>query len=170
MHNVIANFIPTTFNPGNKQHLAEFHETNKTDRDTIVKMPWAKPIERRRAGQTVAHLLITVNDVNIANELILKGAIFCNYRATIEKCKRDPIRCLKCQKYARHMAHECTELNTCGMCRGAHMTNGCAEQNKKWCVACNSNTHLSWDRDCPTLAKKTEEFNSRNPVRPSDSN
>ena len=28
---------------------------------------------------------------------------------------------------------------------------------------CNSNTHSSWDRECPTLAKKTEEFDSRNP-------
>jgi len=46
MHNVIANFIPTTFNPDNEQHLAEFHETNETDKDTIVKMRWAKPIER----------------------------------------------------------------------------------------------------------------------------
>jgi len=30
-------------------------------------------------------------------------------------------------------------------------------------VACNSNTHSSWDRDCLTLTKKTKEFNSRNP-------
>ena len=61
------------------------------------------------------------------------------------------------------MAYECTENNKCGTCSGAHMMNGCAEQTKKWCVSCNSNNHSSWDRDCPTLAKKIEEFNQRNP-------
>jgi len=97
------------------------------------------------------------------DELILKGAFFCNYRATIEKCKCDPICCLKCQKFTSHMAHKCMENNKCGTCGGAHMMNGCTEQMKKWCISCNSNNHSSWDRDCLTLAKKIKEFDQRNP-------
>jgi len=88
LHNIIASFVPTTFNPDNERHLFKFFETNEIDNDSIVKMHWAKPIERRRKDQVSAHLIITTNKAEIANELILKGAFFCNYRATIEKCGR----------------------------------------------------------------------------------
>jgi len=91
LHNVIASFVPTTFNPDDKRHLSEFFETNEIDNNSIVKMRWVKPIERRRKDQVSTHLIITTNKAEIANELILKGAFFCNYRATIEKCKRDPL-------------------------------------------------------------------------------
>jgi len=46
LHNVIASFVPTTFNPDDERHLSEFFETNEIDNDSIVKMCWVKPIER----------------------------------------------------------------------------------------------------------------------------
>jgi len=87
LYNVIASFVPTTFNPDDERHLSEFFETNEIDNDSIVKMHWAKPIERCQKDQVSAHLIITTNKAEIANELILKGAFFCNDRETIEKCK-----------------------------------------------------------------------------------
>jgi len=38
LHNIIANFVLTMFNPDNEGHLSEFYETNKLDSDAIVKM------------------------------------------------------------------------------------------------------------------------------------
>ena len=62
------------------------------------------------------------------------------------------------------MAHDCLEpVDSCSTCGGAHRTTACNNADKKWCVSCQSDTHLSWDRDCPVFNKKADEFDLRNP-------
>ena len=163
-YTVMANFVPTTFDPEKESDLSEFAEANNLPREKIVRMRWIKPMSRRHDRQTSAHLLVTVRNADTANQLILHGARFCHYHANIVKSKRDPLRCLKCHKYAGHVAQDCLELNdVCGTCGGAHRTLKCDEKSKKWCVSCQTDSHTSWDRECQTFARKAEEFDARNP-------
>ena len=150
---------PNHIQPDSKIQRAEFFETNDIDPSKVSGMWWIKPIGCRHACQTSAHLLLTLANANMANHLILHGTYFCNFCATIIKSKCDPLRCLKCQKYARHMAHDCLKpVDSCGTCGGAHHMTAYNNTDKKWCILCQSDTHSSWDRDCLTFNKKADEF------------
>ena len=81
----------------------------------------------------------------------------------MEKIKKDPIRCLKCQGWNHH-AHECVSVaDKCGNCAEGHRTSQCPTPHHRKCVSCNTDDHASWSRHCPTYIRKREECNSRNP-------
>ena len=80
----------------------------------------------------------------------------------MEKVKREPTRCLKCQGW-NHFAKDCNEeKNTCGSCAGEHRSSSCLV-NERQCVSCKTDNHASWSRSCPTFLRKIEEYNTRNP-------
>lgn len=81
----------------------------------------------------------------------------------MEKVKREPTCCLKCQGWHHH-AHECTSVtDKCGSCAGNHRTSQCPTPLAKACVSCGEDGHSSWSRNCPTFLKKVAECDSRNP-------
>ena len=47
--------------------------------------------------QRTAHLLLAFNNVEAANRAITNGLIICNRKCHVERAKREPIQCLKCQ-------------------------------------------------------------------------
>ncbi|KAF8982346.1 hypothetical protein BDQ17DRAFT_1262245, partial [Cyathus striatus] len=62
-----------------------------------------------------------------------------------------------------HIATICSQTkDTCATCGGEHRTKSCDERGKQWCVSCNSNTHSSWDRDCPSFQTKCANMDKRN--------
>ncbi|KAA1467097.1 hypothetical protein DENSPDRAFT_742121, partial [Dentipellis sp. KUC8613] len=80
------------------------------------------------------------------------------------KAKREPKRCLKCQKIGTHFAKECPqEHDTCGTCGKEHTTKSCTETEQKhyWCVNCSIHGHASWERVCATFTRKCEEHDKR---------
>ena len=158
----IALNVPIALNPDDSRHLEEVHEANDLEIPTISSAKWAKAVDKRSPDQRTAHLLITFNSAEAANRAIVSGLTVCNRRCRVEKSKREPIRCLKCQGW-NHLAKECLEVeDKCANCAGPHRTRSCLAADKS-CVSCKSNDHASWSRKCPTFLRKLDEFNSRNP-------
>ena len=132
------------------------------DLDTILKIRWAKAINRRSLTQKMAHLILTTNEANVANRAITNGLNICNKHCCIKKIKREPTSCLKCQGW-NHYAKDCTkDKDICGNCLENHRTNKCTTVTWK-CHSCKTTDHASWDCTCPTYIKKTNEFNTRIP-------
>lgn len=126
----------------------------QTTEDTISAMQWAKPAERCSAGQRTAHLILLFTDANTANRAIANGLNICNRRKHIEKMKKKPIRCLKCQGW-NHFAYECTsKTDKCSNCAEEHRSSQCPHPHQRWCVTCNMGNHASWSRTCPAFLKK----------------
>ena len=161
-YNVIAFNVSLTINPKDENHLAEICEANNLEPAAITAAKWAKAVERRSPNQRTAHLLLTLNDADAANRSITNGLNICNRRCHVEKTKREPTRCLKCQGW-NHFAKDCIEdEDKCGNCAGTHRTDACLTDARR-CVSCRSNDHASWSRSCPIFLKKMDEFNIRNP-------
>jgi len=161
-YNIIAFNVPLAINIEDINHRIEINEANDLDPTTITAARWIKAIERRSPEQKTAHLMLTLSNADAANRAIANGLIICNRRCRIERSKREPTRCLKCQGW-NHFATDCNEeKDRCGNCAEQHRTISCLT-SKKNCVSCNTNDHPSWSRSCPTFLRKLDEFNVRNP-------
>jgi len=118
----------------------------------------------RRPDQHFAHIITTFSDVDSANWVIVNGLTICNNRVSVEKCKKEPVRCLKCQGWD-HIAMQCIvnkEVNICGTCGARnHWTSKCTQQGVAYCMLCKAHDHSSWDRSCPIFLWKIEELNMR---------
>ena len=159
---IIAFNVPLALNPEDKDHRIEICEANNLEESTITTAKWAKAVDRRSPNQKTAHLLLTFSNAEAANRAITNGLLICNRRCHVERSKREPIRCLKCQGW-NHLAKECTEeKDTCGNCAGPHRTNSCLTKDTR-CASCKTEDHASWNRACPTFLRKAAEFNNRNP-------
>ncbi|KAI5988471.1 hypothetical protein F5J12DRAFT_707014, partial [Pisolithus orientalis] len=79
------------------------------------------------------------------------------------KDKREPIHCLKCQKFS-HFAKDCkANHNTCGTCGAKHRTSKCKSCKMYYCVACDTPDHASSDQECPEFVRKCADLDSRTP-------
>ena len=163
VHSLIAFNVPLALAPEDKSHQQEICEANSLDPDAIIAMKWVKAVHRRAQDQRTAHLYVTFKDADAANRAITNGIYICNRRCQVEKVKREPTRCLKCQGW-NHFAKDCTEeKDKCGNCTENHRTNECPSPQMRRCVSCKTDDHASWSRDCPTFIKKLSDFNDRNP-------
>jgi hypothetical protein len=163
LYNVLAFNAPLNLDPEDQSHREEINEANGLEEGTIVSLRWAKPIDRRSAHQRSAHLVLSFTDADYANRAISGGILICNKKCHVERIKKEPLRCLKCQGW-NHIARECAEMfSTCSNCAGKHKTADCTQPNRKRCVSCKSEDHASWSRECPTFLRKAEGFNERNP-------
>ena len=160
--NVIAFNVPLALDAYQVEHREEICEANDLDKKAITAIRWAKAVENRTENQRTGHLILTFNNADAANRAITNGLTICNRRCHVEKVKREPTRCLKCQGW-NHFAKDCNEeKNTCGSCAGEHRSSSCLV-NERRCVSCKTDDHASWSRSCPTFLRKTEEYNTRNP-------
>jgi hypothetical protein len=160
--NIIAFNVSIALEPEKADHRQEISEANDLEPGTITSAKWAKAIDKRAPTQRTAHLLLTLNNIEAANRAITSGLTICNRKCHVERTKREPIRCLKCQGW-NHLAKECTEeKSSCANCAGPHRTSSCLTDDRR-CVSCKTNDHASWSRNCPTFLRKIDEFNSRNP-------
>ena len=57
----------------------------------------------------------------------------------------------------------CTLTDTCGSCSNQHMTKDCKTNNKRYCVSCRSDSHASWDHNCPQFLRKCDEYSGFHP-------
>ncbi|KAF8952063.1 hypothetical protein BDZ97DRAFT_1587493, partial [Flammula alnicola] len=167
-YNVIVFNVPTGIDPTNPDHLKEICETNDIDEDSVSAIRWVKPTDRwDKESQSTAHMIITFTDVNIANRSIIAGLIICHRKVWVAKCKKEPVRCMKCHGW-NHVTWECVaNTDTCGTCAGkGHWTKDCPDKKNKnkWrCVSCNTGGHASWSRECPVFLWKCKELDKRTP-------
>jgi hypothetical protein len=149
-YNTMAYFVLLTFNANEKTHTEEVIKANDLPNGSISKCRWAKAPEQQSPNQMVGHVVITFADPDSVNKAILNGLVICNKKVSVTKCKREPVRCLKCQGY-NHIANKCIiQRDICARCGGSHRTNNCSESTLL-CTPCSTCGHTSNDQPCPTL-------------------
>ena len=78
-----------------------------------------------------------------------------------EKCKREPLHCLKCHGWG-HLAASCeSPKDICGTCALQHRTAICTNRENPWCVLCKVSGHSSWDCCCLIFQQKCCKLNER---------
>jgi hypothetical protein len=162
-YSLITYNVPISMDPDNNAHIEEIQEVNQLERGTIKWARWVKPITRRSRGQRSAHLIPSFTDTSAANHVLVSGLTICHHRIRIDKVKKEPIHCLKCQKW-NHYARECpAEHNTCSNCAGPHRSAQCQDPSKRRCISCDTDNHASWSRECGTFLRKVNECNCQHP-------
>ncbi|KAF8219610.1 hypothetical protein L208DRAFT_992928, partial [Tricholoma matsutake] len=158
----MAYFIPLTFNAMERSHIEEVAETNNLPKDSIKKCRWAKAPEQHNPNQTVGHIIITFTDPDSTNQAILNGLVICNKKVLVTKCKREPVRCLKCQGY-NHVVNECIiQRDICAKCGENHRASECNSPILT-CTPCRVQGHASSNWTCPTFLKKCTNHEVKNP-------
>ena len=163
VHPIMVPRVPLTFNPDNPTHLREVEEVNRMPINSIKKARWIKPKYRRTAGQSCAHAILSITSAAEANKILKDGIYICSARTFPKKLKFEPKQCMKCRKWGHFAANCRAEADTCGTCGGQHRTKDCKINDKRFCVPCRSNTHTSWDRNCPEFIRKCEEYSGFHP-------
>jgi hypothetical protein len=158
---VLGQFIPLyTFDPADEEHLQDVEETNGYEDGAIVRAKYIKKPQRRKPGQTTAHVIFEFRKPETANEAINRGMKICNKHISARKLQKDPVRCLRCQKY-NHIRAECDEkTETCANCAESHSTNSCPNPSKLKCSNCKGE-HGAWARECLEFARRKEKFDER---------
>lgn len=161
---VLARNVPISANLEDDESIKEVAELNNiSDHSHLKKMKWVKPIARRDLNQLSAHAYITFLDPQTASEAIRDGLVIASRRVKTEKCKKEPVRCMKCQKFGHYAANCSQKDNVCGTCGNNHLTSSCSEKIVRKCASCSSTDHASWDKKCPTFLIKNKEYEERNP-------
>ena len=111
----------------------------------------------------VATLRIHFKDAVSANTILRDGASIFNKRTSPKKPKKEPIRCLKCQKYGHEQRNCHAPSAICARCAHTHATDACPPDNfTPKCANC-SGRHTSYNRDCPTFWDKCHLIDRRCP-------
>jgi hypothetical protein len=162
-YQVIAQFVPVQFDPTDPGQIQQFEAFNNLESQSILKAEWIKPIKDRKPLQRVATLRIFLRDAASANKILKAGAHIYNKRITPKKPKREPIRCLRCQRFG-HERRDCNAiLARCGKCAGNHETEACTiDYLATRCVNCDGR-HPSFDRDCTKFLEKCHLLDNRCP-------
>ena len=98
-YQVITQFVPVQFHPEDPDYLRQFESFDNLDPHTILKAEWIKPIRDPRPNQKVATMRVYYKDTASANKTLSKGASILNKHITPKKPKKEPIRCLHCQRF-----------------------------------------------------------------------
>ena len=102
-------------------------------------------------------------DAASANSILKQGAHIFNKRIEPKRPRKEPIRCLRCQKFG-HERRACTSDNAyCGKCSGTHETDRCnVTREHAKCVNCLK-SHPSYDRECAKFWEKCRQMDQRCP-------
>jgi len=161
--NLLVPFVLITTKVDNKHTLREIEKTNDIPSNSITQMKWIKDPQRQGRNQRVAHALMSLNNPKAANKLICDGMYLDYGRLRLYKDKKEPLRCLKCQRWG-HMAKNCTEVkDTCGTCAGEHRHSKCNSYRTYYCISCKSSSHSSSDKECPEYKAQLESLNACTP-------
>ena len=144
-------------------HLREIEECNSIPLGSIAKARWIKPVYRRTPGQRAVHAIFVIKDIDTTNICIRDSIKICGLHLHPCRLKHEPMQCMRCRKWG-HFANACTApADTCEAWGEEHCTNECANKDKTFCVSCRSDTHTSWDCNCPVFRRRCGQFNENYP-------
>ena len=161
--NIVVPFTPIWIVLEEEMTLRNMEKDNELPEGSITSARWIKPPSKREAFQRFAHAMLSLTSPSLANKLIQDGLRYNSLHLKPIKDKKDPLRCLKCQRWG-HLAKTCkAEKDTCGQCAGEHRTSSCPSTDPPCCINCDSTSHASASRKCPEFLKRSEELNARKP-------
>ena len=145
--------VPFSFHPSEPHDLRELEERNRLPPSSIISARWLKPPSHHTEDQTHGHCTITLNSAESANITIRDNITIAGKRVHPSKLKKEPLWCLRCQRWG-HRAIDCSShLDVCGTCGQDHHTSDCVTYDIHWCVSCKDTSHCSWDRRCPSFLR-----------------
>ena len=163
LFNIVVQFIPISTALEDDDTLRYIEEDSKIPRNSITSARWIKPISKRSPFQRFAHAIFSISSPVIANHIIKQGLTINRENLRAYKDKKEPLRCLKCQKWG-HVARTCkADKDTCGSCAENHRSSACPSEKPPFCVNCNSADHSSSSRKCPEFLRKCQDLNARTP-------
>lgn len=102
-----------------------------------------------------------MNGAECANSIIKNGIFIC-HKIWPEKCKHKPTQCLKYQGWGHLAVDYKTTDDICGTCSENHCPADCNNKlGSHYCITCNSQDHVSWDRNCPEFIRRCKEMDQR---------
>ena len=120
---IIIEYVPTSYTPDALSEHRKIKRDSKLPSNTLTAMRWIKPIHRCTKGQNSAHIIAKFTSTEAVNQSIREVLIIAGKHTWACRLKREPCRCLKCQKInTRHMAANCPSADTCGTCAKGHRT------------------------------------------------
>ncbi|THU91601.1 hypothetical protein K435DRAFT_622743, partial [Dendrothele bispora CBS 962.96] len=161
-YETVLPFVPLTTDLHNQQSLREIEVNNGLEKGSIASARWIKPASQRKAGQQVAHAILSFKTCMAANSairqhLVVKGKEIYPYKETTEA-----LRCMKCSSY-RHISRNCkSPHDVCGRCAEHHPTQHCrAGDDQLHCANCKQDGHGAASRDCPVFTAETAKRKGR---------
>ena len=155
--------VPVTFDMTKEEHLRELEEQNNLYVNRIKKAKWIKPTYRRAPGQQFTHLSLPVSTPEDANLLFRDGIYICSNKIYPRKMNQEPKQCMKCRKWGHYVADCLAEKDICRNCGEDHRTRDCMEKDRKYCASCKTETHASWDRECPEFQRRVDWMDENHP-------
>lgn len=90
-YNIIAEFIPVTFDPTLEGELRHVENLSGLREHSFSDAKYLKPLARRKAGQAVAHMVFSFNTKEAANHVIEYGLIVEGKRVQARKSLTEPL-------------------------------------------------------------------------------
>ncbi|KAG2055699.1 hypothetical protein BDR06DRAFT_881637, partial [Suillus hirtellus] len=99
---LVLECLPIHLQIGEEQFLCKLKEENLHLANSLATICWIKPPICHSPQQHKAFALLQVVDACTDSSLLRNGLCIDNKCITIRKDRKEPIRCMKCQRY-RHM-------------------------------------------------------------------
>ena len=162
-YNIVIPFVPILTDLSSPDTARRIEEGNKLPDGSITQIRWIKDPARRERKQRVTHALMSFASPEVANIAIKSGLHFKLTYLRPRKDKKEPTRCLKCQRWG-HLAKDCKETkDTCSTCGKEHRTSLCRSYQTFYCATCQTDRHASSNRDCPEYVKHQAVLDAKTP-------
>ena len=163
LYHLVVPFLPIAIRADDPETLRNIERENDLATHVVAKLKWIKDPSRRSARQRMAHALLSVTSPHAANHLIREGIYLDQAKYHPRKDRKEPVRCLKCQRWG-HYSSSCTQTrDTCGVCAHEHRDRNCNSFETFRCVNCDTDSHSSRDRSCPEFLRRCAELDARTP-------
>ena len=163
---IVVPFVPAWTALDSEETLHNIEEDNKIPQNSIASARWIKPVHKRSPFQMFAHAMISLTSSTVANQLLKNGIYISSKLLRPTKDKKEPLHCLKCQKWG-HLACVCkAEVDVCSLCADNHRTSICPSEKPQVCINCNTSDHSSSSRKCPEFLHRCSDLNDKPPKTP----
>ncbi|PPR06479.1 hypothetical protein CVT24_002565, partial [Panaeolus cyanescens] len=166
-YRVAVDYVPVYMKPEDVEERRRLEERNKFATGSIIDARWMKHPSRRRPGQQVATMQVTMRRARQANQIINVGLKFDNKIGEGRRMEVIPCVCYNCQEVdAKHIATNCPNETVCLGCGGPHNHRNCDnyDQQSYYCKNCDlTGDHGPGSKDCPKYQEARMRIEARVP-------
>ncbi|PPR05587.1 hypothetical protein CVT24_002782 [Panaeolus cyanescens] len=166
-YRVAVDYVPISTRPEAQEERRWMEEKNKLAPGVTIDARWMKDPARRRVGQEVATMQVTLRRARQANKIIKLGLQFNDKVGEGRRVEVIPCVCFNCQEIdAKHIATNCPNETTCLGCGGDHNHRMCGnyDRNTYYCKNCDrSGDHGPGSKNCPRYQEARARIEARVP-------